>query len=512
MSVSLSKARPPHFGQAKPAGSSSLRAAGVPGVGRVLLEHVRHVARELGAQQHLAAALAVEGRDRHAPQPLARDAPVGPGGDHVVDALLAPGGQPAALRDRRKRALAQRGLALVEGDEPLLGGTEDDRVPAAPADRVGVRVRGGLQQGARPTQELDDHRVGVEHALPGEALHLGQEAASLVHRAVDVQPVANARQVVVPAVAGRRMHHAGAGVERDVVREESGRVAIQPGMPEAQVLELAALRLGQRRAQPGRRTGASSARAPARLGSLLQRLGEHEHVAGALDRVERVVCVGVERERQVRRQRPRRRRPDHGEHALAGEAGVPGREAVAVRLGEGEAHVDRRAHVVLVVLHLGLGERRAARDTPVDGLLRLVDEPSLDEQGELAHDRRLVEGRHREVGVAPLAQHAQPLELAPLHADVLLGVGPAGAAELDRRQLALLRAEAAVHLQLDREAVAVPARAVRRVEASHRAAAHDHVLEDLVERRPEVDVAVRVRGAVVQHEAGRPARALRSCP
>jgi hypothetical protein len=64
-------------------------------------------------------------------------------------------------------------------------------------------------------------------------------------------------------------------------------------------------------------------------------------------------------------------------------------------------------------------------------------------------------------------------------------------------------------LVLDGQAVAVPARHVGRVEAGHGLGADDDVLEDLVERVADVDAAVGVGRAVVQHELGRPAEALR---
>ena len=51
-------------------------------------------------------------------------------------------------------------------------------------------------------QEVHDLRVGLEDLLAGEVLDLVDEAARLVDRAVDVEPVADAGQVVVPAVAG----------------------------------------------------------------------------------------------------------------------------------------------------------------------------------------------------------------------------------------------------------------------------------------------------------------------
>src|SRR5206468_4990219 len=115
----------------------------VPGVGALLLEDVGHVASGLGGEERGLAAAAIEGRDRHAPQPLARDAPVGARRDHVPDALLAPGRVPLDLLDRTQGLRAQRLrrrplLLLVERDEPLLRGPEDDRVLAAPAD--GIRV------------------------------------------------------------------------------------------------------------------------------------------------------------------------------------------------------------------------------------------------------------------------------------------------------------------------------------------------------------------------------------
>ena len=69
----------------------------VPGVGALALEHVRHAPRQLRTEQGLAAALAVERGDGHAPQALARDAPVGTGLDHVVDAVASPGRVPRAL-------------------------------------------------------------------------------------------------------------------------------------------------------------------------------------------------------------------------------------------------------------------------------------------------------------------------------------------------------------------------------------------------------------------------------
>ena len=50
--------------------------------------------------------------------------------------------------------------------------------------------------------------------------------------------------------------------------------------------------------------------------------------------------------------------------------------------------------------------------------------------------------------------------------------------------------------------MAVPPRHERRVEARHGLRLDDEVLQDLVQRRAQVDVAVGIRRPVVQHESG----------
>ena len=74
------------------------------------------------------------------------------------------------------------------------------------------------------------------------------------------------------------------------------------------------------------------------------------------------------------------------------------------------------------------------------------------------------------------------------------------ATEIGDRHVALAGSDFAIHLQLDGQTVAVVADDERRVVARHRARLDDEILEDLVERGSHVDVAVGVRGAVVQHE------------
>ena len=108
----------------------------------------------------------------------------------------------------------------------------------------------------------------------------------------------------------------------------------------------------------------------------------------------------------------------------------------------------------------------------------------------------------------PVAFDAEPLELLALHLDPMLGIGAAFLAERDHRRgirqvrlrLVLGAIVLLLDLPFDRQAVAVPARHVVGVVAEHLLAARHQVLEDLVERVPDMDVAVGVRRAVVQDE------------
>ena len=107
----------------------------------------------------------------------------------------------------------------------------------------------------------------------------------------------------------------------------------------------------------------------------------------------------------------------------------------------------------------------------------------------------------REVGVVPIAQHAQALEALALQVDVLNGELVAQLADLgDRRVVELLGAELLLDLVLDGLAMAIPAGNVRRLKALHGLVAVDDVLGDLVHGVAQVDRAVGIRRTVVQDE------------
>src|ERR1700752_3457613 len=102
--------------------------------------------QRLHVVKQLAAVVAVEDRNGHAPESLPRDAPVGPLGNHRAHALHAPGWRPLHFGNLLERGVPQRRrlgrwnirASRIELYEPLLGGAEDDRVVAAPAVRIAM--------------------------------------------------------------------------------------------------------------------------------------------------------------------------------------------------------------------------------------------------------------------------------------------------------------------------------------------------------------------------------------
>ena len=169
-------------------------------------------------------------------------------------------------------------------------------------------------------QRLFDLRVGVEDALAAEQLHGVEEVAARADGRVDLEAVPLAGQEVVGAVAGRGVDDTRALLERDVIAEHANRVAVVERMAEA-------------RCPRGPRPSCAPPAAVERLADRCdtrrrQPLGDDDraavHVVGG------VVELGVERDRQVRRHRPRRRRPDEDRHVLPPRAGTRGQRRRAL--------------------------------------------------------------------------------------------------------------------------------------------------------------------------------------
>jgi len=219
----------------------------------------------------------------------------------------------------------------IERDEPLRRREEDDRVVAAPAVRILVRERLTVPQPAALLERRLHVRVGVEHALAAKQCHGVEEMASRPDGRVDLQPVLHPGTEIVGAVPGSRVHRARACFEGHVVAEDADRCARVQRMLKADVLELRAFHPRERRAErfPDGRTD------PRR-----QRFGDDD--GAAVHAVRRVIDLRMEGDRQIRRNRPGRRRPDQHGDVASGQCRHAARELGPAVFSEGELDVDRR--------------------------------------------------------------------------------------------------------------------------------------------------------------------------
>ena len=138
---------------------------------------------------------------------------------------------------------------------------------------------------------------------------------------------------------------------------------------------------------------------------------------------------------------------------------------------------------------------------PVDGLVTAIDHALVEHGLEDLDVGGVMLVIERQIRVVPIAEHAQATEAGLLQLDVLDSELIAKLADLSRGGLVeLLGAELLLDLVLDRLTVAVPTGDIRNLIALHHPVAVDHVLGDLVHGMADVDRAVGVRRAVVQHE------------
>ncbi len=231
-------------------------------------------------------------------------------------------------------------------------------------------------------------------------------------------------------------------------------------------------------------------------------------VAGARDPLaavaQDVLGVGVDRRGDVRRQRPRRRRPHD--------------QRLARPVAQREADEERRVGAVAVdvgLQQLVLGDRGPAARAPLGRAVGRVQPAALVDDLEEAPDVLDVRVREREVVGAPVHPLAEPLRAAREllgRPDDLLAAAAGELGEPVGLDLALrVEPELALDADLDPEALAVEAVLVALVEAAHRAVALEDVLEgaapggvdgeDLVGRHRAVDEAPARPAAVALADA-----------
>ena len=234
------------MGAFRPGGQDFAGLEAVPGVGALAGKQIDDGAIGRLGLQYFAAAGAEKDGDGDAPDALARDAPIRTGGDHVGNALFAPGRVPLDFFDLVERHAAQRAVVqlALHGNKPLFGGPEDDWIVAAPAMRVGVLDVLAAKQHASRFEELNDRFVGFENS---QAVILGQsvkQVAGAVDVARLVDAVLDSGVEVVGAVRGSGMNRAGALVHGHIVGQHAEDLAIEKRMGEGYTLKSGAGKTG----------------------------------------------------------------------------------------------------------------------------------------------------------------------------------------------------------------------------------------------------------------------------
>ena len=160
-----------------------------------------------------------------------------------------------------------------------------------------------------------------------------------------------------------------------------------------------------------------------------------------------------------------------------------------------------------MVFHLGLGQRGLFNRRPHHGLGPLIQCAVHQELHEFFGDHTFRVEIHRQIGVCPVAGDAQTFEFLALHINPAGGELAAFGAEIIDRHIVLVAALLAVlflDLPFDGQTVAIPTGDIARVKTHHLVRPHDHVLDRLVQRVTDVQIAVRIGGAIVQRKGGAP--------
>ncbi len=307
----------------------------IPGIGAFSAEEINHALVNRFIVQRLPALVAEKHGNRHAPDALARDAPVGSRRNHVGDALFTPRRIPDHLFDFVERTLPERrryafvrNHRSLHADEPLLGGPHDDGIMAAPAVRVGVLEAGGAQERGFFLEKFDDRRVGLEdrqvfirlsHSTPAE-----RPCVSLAARIVDIlnlgQVISLPRSEVVDAMRRRSMDGPGSLIRRNVVRSHAKNAAVQKRMLKRRLL--------QRAAREERHDISLRCRFTVIFPAHQPRIGDDRRQQSLRDDVSRiralqsdVLDMRIEGHGLRCRQRPGSRRPDNRVNILARKRG-----------------------------------------------------------------------------------------------------------------------------------------------------------------------------------------------
>ena len=314
---------------------------------------------------------------------------------------------------------------------------------------------------------------------------IGCLVAAVINRNQIRQVVAATGHMVVGTEAARRVDAAGTAVHRHIVGSYHQRLAVEERMLRGHVFEVLPFE--------GRQLfiGADLAR----LHRLLAKRIGNQIAFAVFGFDQHIIVHRAQGNRLVAGQRPGRGCPD--DKVGPGEVAQP-RQLLLVVL-DPEFDINRGAFVG-PVFNLRFCQRGLVMRAPVDRLHALVDIPALVHLAEDLDFPALKRAVHGQIRMLPIGADAQALELLALAVNEILRKLVAGFAELRNRHFLAVQLVLLDNCRLNGHTVVVPARDIRHAVTGHQLGFVDEILQNLVHRRAHVDVAVRERRSVMQHE------------
>ena len=455
-----------------------------PSISALLAEQSGDVTNGGVVDDGLFAGLAVDDRDRYAPCSLTGDAPVAAVTNHALNALFAPLRNPLDGFDCLDCLI----LKAIDGTEPLLGCTVDDGLVAAPAVRILVDDLFGCQHCADLGQLCSNGTVCLIGIHTLELACLFGLASLVVYADQNADIVVILADLkVLDAVARCSVYAAGTALQCDVVAHDDRRKAIVQ-----RVLGLHVLQLAAHESTNGLIFGDAGS-----LHGCGNQLGCHA-VIFITHMYQCVLICRTNADCQVARNGPGSGCPDDEVDLLLVDAQL-GKQTLVI--GYLELDIDGITRIVLV-LDLSFCQCSVTVRTPVNRLQSLVHIATLCHLAEHLDLTSLILRLQGQIRIAVMSQASQTLELCHLILDMHHGKITAVLPQINRRNCAIFHTDGLHCLQLDGQSVGIPAGYVGSAETVHVLVLDDEILQHLVQRCTQMNLAVGIGRAVVENVTG----------
>ena len=211
------------------------------------------------------------------------------------------------------------------------------------------------------------------------------------------------------------------------------------------------------------------------------------------DMQKRVINLSAVGYRAIARHGPGRGGPDHH---------ISAHQISRRRFQDAELRMQSRADMI-VIFNLRFRQRGFLNRAPHHRAQPAIERPIHQKLADLPRNRGFRGEIHRRVPIRPIPRDTKADEFFALHLKPMFGIGAAFGAEIQNGHRILVAALVAVfffNLPFNRQAVAIPAGDVIRVKPRHLRGTIDHILQNFIERMADMQIAIGIGRAVMQHE------------